>query len=95
MPTEGNRTIKTFYSNCYVWAIKQRIQHGGKINIRRTITWIGPHTTWTSNKGIEYEFTYVFPRKAIIRNVIWYKGCIKRIEPNGKRTIVRDSILEL
>lgn len=68
-------------SNCYIWCIQQRIKHGGKINFRRTITWVGPHTTWTDNDGQEWEFTFRFARRKPWWYIpIWYNGVVKKID---------------
>lgn len=68
-----------FKSNCYIWAIQQRLTRGGKLNLRRTVMWRGPHMTWTDNDGVEWEFTFIFARPRPWWYIpFYYKGVVKK-----------------
>ena len=44
-------------NNCWIWCIHKRITKGGSIKIYKSRRWIGYHTTWIDNDGIEWEYT--------------------------------------
>jgi len=67
------------YSNCLIWAIHQKIKHGGTINWHKAKTWFGFHTSWTDPAtNITWEYTITDQRKRSWWYVpILYKGIVR------------------
>lgn len=67
------------YNNCLIWAITQKLKHGGDINWHKAKTWFGFHVSWTSNTGCTWEYTVVNQdRQPWWYIPILYKGIVKR-----------------
>lgn len=68
------------FCNCLVWCLFMRFRWGGKINYKKSRTWIGFHSTWTNPKGIEWEYTL---EKPVVHPWYYiplcYKGKVKRV----------------
>ncbi len=66
--------------NCLFWCIAMKLRWGGKINWKKSRTWIGFHTTWTNPMGREWEYTL----ERVKIHPWWYipmcyRGVIKRV----------------
>jgi len=67
-------------SNCVIWAVQQKLKHGGKINWHKAKTWRGFHASWTDpNTGITWEYTVRNQRRKPWWYVpLLYNGIIKK-----------------
>lgn len=49
--TSQRRVGDTYVSNCIAFAVGRRITHGGRIVVRRSKLWWGPHWMWQPPDG--------------------------------------------
>jgi hypothetical protein len=67
------------WSNCLIWAIKQKVKHGGRIKWYKSKFWKGFHTTWVDKEGVEWEYTTAKIKRPWWYIPIFYKGVIRKI----------------
>lgn len=77
--------IFTKYSNCWYWAVWQRITKGGQIIPLASKRWGGHHWIWQDKDGVKWEYT----RKDLPEYSFWYqlyvyKGYARKFRAIGK-----------
>ena len=69
-------------SNCVVWALRQKLRHGGRIRVRRSPDYpLLPRAAWSDDGRTWYRFTHARPlrnpaglRKWLPLHALWFRG---------------------
>ena len=68
------------YSNCWYYAVKNKLRYGGKIFSLESKRWAGHHFMWLSPEHELWEYTYPdMPENTPWYKLLIYKGKIRKI----------------
>lgn len=87
------RSDSAHYSNCLIWALRQRVRYGGRL-----LFFPSPHhrflfrTVWQTRDGRCWYFGPLFPRRRFLAaffHKMWFSGEVRECGPDGKQIVRR------